>query len=89
MKTFLITLSIFESIWFVFIILFGSFEAYLQYKKFKKYKFKFSHYLFKVILSVEFISVYFTGAAIVFCVAVPATWFIFIFNFIEKLIYNL
>lgn len=89
MKTFLITLGIIEIIWFVFIILFGFFEAYLQYKKPKKYKFKFNYYLFKIILSIEFISVYFTGAAIIFCVAVPATWFILIFNFIEKLIYSL
>jgi hypothetical protein len=89
MNTFLITLGILELIWFVFLIMYGFFEAHFRYKKFKHYKFKFNQYLSKVILSVEFISVWFVGAAIIFCVAVPATWFVFIFNFIEKLIYNL
>lgn len=86
MNTFLITLGILELIWFVFLIMYGFFEAHFRYKKFKHYKFKFNQYLSKVILSVEFISVWFVGAAIIFCVAVPATWFVFIFNFIEKLI---
>lgn len=89
MKTFLITLCIFEIIWIIIILAFGFSEAYLTYKKPKKNVLKLNQYLSMVILNAEFVSVWFVGAIIVICAAVPATWFILIFNFIEKLIYNL
>jgi hypothetical protein len=86
MSTFFITLGILEFIWFVFLIMYGFFEARYRYKKFVHDEIKLRSYVSKVILSIEFISVYLVGAVIIFCVAVPATWFILIFNFIEKLI---
>jgi hypothetical protein len=88
MSTFFITLGILEFIWFVFLIMYGFFEARYRYKKFKHDKIKLNHYISKVILSIEFISVWFVGAVLILCVAVPATFFMFIFNFIEKLIEN-
>jgi len=88
MSTFLMTLCLLEFIWLIAILTLGFFEVYLEYKKLKKHKFKLSYFISKIMLNVEFISVYLVGAVIIFCVAVPTTWFILIFNFIEELIKN-
>lgn len=88
MKTYLTTLGVLEGIWFIVVFSFACWGVYLEYQlgKKRKWKYKLSYYLNKVMLDTDLISFYFIGVFITLCLSIPVTWFVFIFKLGDKLL---